>query len=90
MGNNHYADVNGNVYRNTGSGWEQHGSSGWGSASGDTSWADRDSQARSMGDDRFGGGGYGGGDRFGGGGFGGGDRFGGGGFGGRFGGGFRR
>ena len=90
VGNNHYADVNGNVYRNTGSGWEQHGSSGWGSASGDTSWADRDSQARSMGDDRFGGGGYGGGDRFGGGGFGGGDRFGGGGFGGRFGGGFRR
>ena len=90
VGNNHYADVNGNVYRNTGSGWQQHGSSGWGSASGDTSWADRDSQARSMGDDRFGGGGYGGGDRFGGGGFGGGDRFGGGGFGGRFGGGFRR
>ena len=91
VGNNHYADVNGNVYRNTGSGWQQHSSGGWGSASGDTSWADRDSQARSMGDDRFGGGGYGGGDRFGGGGFGGGDRFGGGGFGGRFGGGgFRR
>ena len=90
VGNNHYADVNGNVYRNTGSGWEQHSSGGWGSASGDTSWADRDAQARSTGADRFGGGGYGGGDRFGGGGFGGGDRFGGGGFGGRFGGGFRR
>jgi hypothetical protein len=95
---NHYADVNGNVYKNTGDGWQQHSSSGWGSASGDTSWADRESQARSTGDDRwggfsggFGGGGFGG-DRFGGGGFGGGgfggggfggDRFGGGGFGGR-------
>jgi len=88
MGNNHYADVNGNVYRNTGDGWQSHSSSGWSSAGGDTSWADRESQARSgFGDsDHFGGGGFGG-DRFGGGGFGGGDRFGGGGFGGRFGGG---
>ncbi len=90
---NHYADVNGNVYKNTGDGWQQHSSSGWNSAGGDNSWADRESQARSTGDDRFGGfsggggGGWGGGDRFGGGGFGG-DRFGGGGFGGdRFGGG---
>ena len=87
---NHYADVNGNVYRNTGDGWQQHSSGGWGAASGDTSWADRESQARSAGDDHFGGfsgfggGGGGFGDRFGGGG---GDRFGGGGFGGRFGGG---
>lgn len=92
MGNNHYADVNGNVYKNTGSGWQQHSSSGWGSAGGDTSWADRESQARSSwGGDHSYGGGFGG-DRFGGGGFGGGgfDR-GGGGFGGRFGGGgFRR
>jgi len=96
VGNNHYADVNGNVYKNTGDGWQQHTSSGWGSASGDTSWADKESQARSSGDDRsFGGGGFGGfggGDRsWGGGGFGGfggGDRsFGGGGWGGRFGGG---
>jgi hypothetical protein len=98
VGNNHYADVNGNVYKNTGDGWQQHSSSGWGSAGGDTSWADRESQARSGGSwgggggDRFGGGGFGGdrfggggfgGDRFGGGGFGGGGRFGGGGFGGR-------
>ncbi len=92
MGNNHYADVNGNVYRNTGSGWQQHSSSGWGSAGGDTSWADRESQARAGGgwggDHDFSGGGFG--DRFGGGGYG--DRFGGGGgfgggFGGRFGGG---
>ena len=84
VGNNHYADVNGNVYKNTGSGWQQHSSSGWSSAGGDTSWADRESQARSGG---FGGGDFGGADRFGGGGFGGGDRFGGGGWGGRFGGG---
>jgi hypothetical protein len=91
VGNNHVADVNGNVYRNTGDGWQQHSSGGWGGASGDTSWADRESQARSVGDDRFGGfsdnfnrsfGGGFGGDRFGGGGF-----SGGGGFGGRFGGG---
>jgi hypothetical protein len=88
VGNNHYADVNGNVYHNNSSSWQQYGSGGWGAASGDTSWADRESQARSSGDNRFGGfGSFGGGDRFGGGGFGGGDRFGGGGFGGRFGGG---
>jgi hypothetical protein len=89
LGNNHYADVNGNVYRNTGDGWQQHSSSGWSNASSASSWGDRESQARSTGDDRWGGGGggFGGGDRFGGGGFGGGgfgggDRFGGGGFGG--------
>jgi hypothetical protein len=82
--NNHYADINGNVYKNTGSGWEQHSSSGWSSSSGDTSWANRESQARSDGDNRFGGfssseadrfgDGGSGGDRFGGGAFGGGDR----------------
>ncbi len=87
VGNNHYADVNGNVYRNDGSGWQQHSSGGWGAASADTSWADRESAARSSGDSRFGG--FSGGGGFGGGGFGGGDRFGGGGFGGfRGGGGF--
>ena len=105
LDNNKYADINGNVYRNDGSGWQQHSSSGWSNASGDTSWADRESQARSAGEDRWGAfsglgggrfGGSGGGlfaGRFSGGGFGG-DRFGGGGFGGfggRFGGGgFRR
>ncbi len=93
VGNNHYADVNGNVYKNTGSGWQQHSSSGWSGASGDTSWADRESQARSSGGDRSGGF-SGGADRSwgggGGGAFGGGGRFGGGsggGWGGRFGGG---
>jgi hypothetical protein len=82
---NHYAGADGNAYRNTGSGWQQHGAGGWQSAGGDTSWADREQQARSGFESRaggFGGGDFG--DRFGGGGFGG--RFGGGGFGGRFGG----
>jgi hypothetical protein len=103
VGNNKYADVNGNVYHNDGSGWQQHGATGWSGAGGDTSWADREAQARSNGAvsysnaDRFSGGGGGfGGDRWGGGGGfgggdrggGGGDRFGGGGgWGGRFGGG---
>ncbi len=96
---NHYAGADGNAYRSTDGGWQQHSSAGWQSAAGDTSWADREQQARSNADsrasgwgsggDRFGGDGFGGGDRFGGGGFGGADRFGGGGFGGgdRFGGG---
>jgi hypothetical protein len=75
------------VHSNSGTGWRQHSGSGWGAASGDTSWADRESQARSTGDRRSGGfhgfgDGGGGGDRFGGG-YGGG-RFGGGGFGGCF------
>ncbi|HEV8502411.1 MAG TPA: carbohydrate-binding family V/XII [Casimicrobiaceae bacterium] len=98
LGNNHYADVNGNVYRNNGSGWEQHGSGGWNSAGGDTSWADREAQSRSDGDDRsgsfsseadrFGGGGFDGARSGGFGGGNGGNRFaGGGGWGGRFGGG---
>ena len=89
VGNNHYADVNGNVYKNTGNGWQQHSSSGWSGASGDTSWADRESQARSdgAGGDHFGGGSFGGDRSFGGGG-GWGGRFGGGG--GFRGGGFRR
>ena len=73
---NHYADVNGNVYKNTGDGWEQHTASGWSSASGDTSWANREAQARSQGADRVGNIGYSEANRFGGGGFGGG-RFGG-------------
>ena len=92
VSNDHYADSSGNVWRSDGNGgWQQHSAGGWGAASGDTSWANREAQARSAGDERFGS--FGGGDRFGGGGFGGGDRFGGedhfgGGFGGgRFGGG---
>jgi hypothetical protein len=95
-----YASADGQNYRNDGSGWQKQTASGWQSAANeDTSWADREQQARSQGEDRvdsFSQGGFGGG--FGGGGFGsggGGDlasRFGGGGFGGggfasRFGGG---
>jgi hypothetical protein len=90
-GNNVYADNSGNVYRNSGSGWQQHTSSGWQSTSGDTSWADREQQARNQGEDRFsnfsqssggwanrfGGGGWA--NRFGGGGGGWASRFGGGG-----------
>lgn len=54
-GNDHYADANGNQYHNDGSGWQkQSGSSGWSSAKGeDTSWADREQQARSQGENRF-------------------------------------
>ena len=93
-GDDHYADANGNTYTNDGSGWQS--SSGNTPAASDNSWADREQQARSSADNRFGAfqnGGWanrfgGGGDAGGGGGFGG-DRFGGGGggFGDRFGGG---
>src|SRR5215471_7076373 len=41
------------TYRSSPAGWQQHTSSGWQSASGDTSWADREQQARSEGEDRF-------------------------------------
>jgi hypothetical protein len=95
--NSHFAGADGNAYRSDGSGgFQQHSASGWGGASGDTSWASREQQARSTASDRtssWGGGGWdrsgsGGGDwadRFGGGA----DRFGGGGgsWGSRFGGG---
>jgi hypothetical protein len=97
---NLYSGADGHVYSNTGDGWKQHGASGWQTAGGDTSWADREQQARTQSTDRinsFGDGGWGGGgfarsdsSGFGGGGFfdrSGGDGFGGGGFGGRFGGG---
>ncbi len=49
-GNNRYADSSGNVYQNTGSGWQQHSSSGWSGATGNTSWANQESQARSAGE----------------------------------------
>ena len=88
-GNNVYADDNGQTYKNSGSGWQQHTSSGWQSSGSSPSWADREQQARTQGDDRFNSfsqssGGWG--SRFGGGG-GWGDRFGGGGWASRFGGG---
>lgn len=97
-GNDRYASANGENYKNDGSGWQKQTSSGWESAKGeDTSWADREQQARSEGQSKFssfsqgggwashfgGGGGGGWESHFSGGGFG--DRFGGfgGGFGGR-------
>ncbi|MEO8602582.1 MAG: hypothetical protein ABI629_08405 [bacterium] len=86
VGDNHYADANGDVYKNSGGGWQKAGSSGWQSSGGDNSWADREQQARSQSQNRFSafqgggfasrGGGGGGGGGFGGGG----DRSGGGGF----------
>jgi hypothetical protein len=89
-GNDRYASRDGNVYQNTGSGWQKQTSNGWQSArSEDTSWADREQQARSQAESRFSSFSRGGfANRFGeGGGWG--SRFSGGGFGDRFGG-FRR
>jgi hypothetical protein len=96
-GNNVFADHDGNIYRASGSGWQQRASSGWSSLSDDSMRSSLNSwqSARGFGDQRWGnfrsggwGGGWGGGgwaDRgFGGGGF----RSGG--FGGFRGGGFRR
>ena len=73
------------IIRNSGSGWQKQTSGGRQSASGDTSWANREQQARSEADSRFSSFRQSWGSRYGGGG-GWGDRFGGGG---RFGG-FRR
>ena len=54
QGDDLYADHDGNVYRNSGSGgWQKQTTSAWQSASGDTSWANREQQARSDGDSRF-------------------------------------
>jgi len=100
--NNVLGSSDGKTYRNNGDGWQQHTADGWKPASGDTSWADREQQARGAGESResdFGSSGGGwdrsgsGGDsfanRFGSDGGSWGDRFGnsGGGFGSRFGGG---
>jgi hypothetical protein len=97
QGEGRYAGADGNTYHNDGSGWTNE--NGQSLSSNESSWADREQQARSAGDSRaasyqggdwggggggFGGGEGGGGDRFGGGGFGGG---GGGGWGDHFGGG---
>jgi hypothetical protein len=91
VGNDHYADVNGNVYRNTGSGWQQHDSGGWNNVNNAdrTNSLNSEAQSRSMGEQRSAASSWGGGDR----GYGGGFRGGGGGFdrggGGFSGGGFR-
>jgi hypothetical protein len=83
--NDTYAGSDGNAYRSSASGWQQHTTGGWQSSFGDSSWADKEQQARSSGEDRYNSGGWG--DRSGGGGGWGGDHFGGGSFGDRFGGG---
>jgi hypothetical protein len=98
-GADRYASANGENYQNDGSGWQKQTSGSWQSAAGeDTSWADREQQARSQANSsfssfsqgggwasRFGVDGGGFGDRFGGGGDDWGSHFGGGGFGDRFG-----
>jgi hypothetical protein len=48
-----YADHSGNVYKSSQSGWQQHTSSGWQAASGNTSWADKEQQARSQGEEKY-------------------------------------
>jgi hypothetical protein len=92
-GGGYYAGDDGNVYRNTGNGWEQHQSDGSWQGAGDQDWASRESDARDDAGARTGGGWGGGDDRGafgGGGGWGGGRSFGEGGFGGGFRGGGRR
>jgi hypothetical protein len=71
VGDNHYADANGTVYRNTGSGWQQHDSSGgWSSAGADSTRSmESQQQARSWGDTRSSASSWGGGERSYGGGF---------------------
>ena len=44
--NSHYADTDGNVYRNSGDQWQQQSAGGWNPATGDMSWADREAQSR--------------------------------------------
>ena len=60
--NTTYAGSDGSVYRNNGSGWQQRSSSGsWQPATGDTSWANQEQQARSEAQNRtssFGSGGW--------------------------------
>jgi hypothetical protein len=53
-GGDRYASANGENYRNDGSGWQKQTSNGWQSAGGEnTSWADREQQARSQAQSRF-------------------------------------
>lgn len=71
VGNDHYADVNGNVYRNTGNGWQEHSSSGWNNVNNENQGRQLNSQqeSRSLGDQRSAASSWGGGDRGFGGGF---------------------
>jgi len=70
VGNDHYADVNGNVYRNTGDGWQKHDSNGaWSSAGESARSMESEQSARSMGEQRASASSYGGGEHGYGGGF---------------------
>ena len=71
VGDNHYADLNGAVYRNTGGGWQQQDSSGgWSSAGADSARAmEPQLQARSWGETRASASSWGGGEASYGGGF---------------------
>jgi hypothetical protein len=54
VGNNHYADHDGNVYKNTGSGWEKYDNGSWNSVQDNrqTQSLDTQQQARQWGDQR--------------------------------------
>jgi hypothetical protein len=64
VGNDHYADVNGNVYKNTGSGWEKHDSGGgWSSVNDESAKSMQSEQeARNKGEQRSAASSWGGGD----------------------------
>jgi hypothetical protein len=52
-GNDVYADKSGLIFSNASGEWQQRSPTGWSSASGDMSWADKESQARSAGEEGF-------------------------------------
>jgi len=54
VGNNYYADHNGNVYKNTGSGWQKYDNGSWNNVQDKQQMQSLDShqQARQWGDDR--------------------------------------
>jgi len=52
-GNTAYADHNGNVFKNSGSGWQQHTSSGWQSASKPPASVQNEAAARSQGEQKY-------------------------------------
>jgi hypothetical protein len=65
VGNDHYADVNGNVYKNTGSGWEKQDSGGgWSSVSSENAKSmESEQHARETGEQRSAASSFGGDDR---------------------------